>query len=351
MAVFSVQNIKVSGIAASAPADIADNLDCGLLSLKERDLFVKTVGIRYRRIAPPEMTASDLCFAAAEKLISDINWDKNEIDILIFITQTPDYLIPNTASVLQQRLGLSKKTIAFDINLGCSGYVYGLSIAGSLLQNMPGGKALLLVGDVSTHTISQKDKSTVPLFSDAGSATALEYSQGAFMHFNLQTDGNEFDDILVPDGGFRNKVNENSFVETEYEQGITRTNLDMKLDGVKIFNFALREVAPNVRELLEHKNVNSETIDYLVMHQANKLMLESVRKKTGIAADKVPYSLFRFGNTSSASIPLTIVTELKDKVSEQPAKLLLSGFGVGLSWGSCYLETENLVCPEIIECK
>ncbi len=351
MAVFSLQHVKVSGVSASVPAPVADNMECELLSLKDRELFVKTVGIRYRRIAPPETTASDLCFAAAEKLLSDIKWDKSEIDILVFITQTPDYLIPNTASILQQRLGLSKKTIAFDINLGCSGYVYGLSIVGSLLQNMPGGKALLLVGDVSTHTISQKDKSTVPLFSDAGSATALEYSSGAFMHFNLQTDGKEYDDILVPDGGFRNKVNEKSFREVEYEQGIIRTNLDMKLDGVKIFNFALREVAPNIRELFEQKNISSDSIDYCVMHQANKLMLESVRKKSGITPDKVPYSLFSFGNTSSASIPLTIVSELRQKVSEQRAKLLLSGFGVGLSWGSCYLETENLVCPEIIKCK
>jgi 3-oxoacyl-[acyl-carrier-protein] synthase-3 len=175
MAIFTVPNIRVKGISAAVPKQTEDNNDFNLLSESERKLFISTVGIRYRRVAPQNITASDLCLAATEKLMDELGWGRDEIKLLVFVTQTPDYIIPNTASVLQQKLNLAKSCIAFDVNLGCSGYVYGLSIIGGLLQNMPGAKALLLVGDISTATISMQDKSTAPLFSDAGTATGLQY--------------------------------------------------------------------------------------------------------------------------------------------------------------------------------
>lgn len=349
MSIFSIPNIKLSGLSACVPKRTEDNKNFSLISEEDRETFINTVGIRYRRIVVDGVTASDLCFTAAEKLLNDLNWKREEIKVLVFITQTPDYLIPNTSSLLQERLKLSKNCLAFDVNLGCSGYVYGLSIVSSLLQNMPGGKALLLVGDISTRTISMKDKSTAPLFSDAGTATALEFSDNHQIHFNLQTDGKEFDDIIISDGGYRNPVSENSFIETEYEKGIVRNNLQMKLDGAKIFNFALREIAPNINTLLTDKQIEKSTIDYFVFHQANKLMIESVRKKLKVAPEKVPYSLYDFGNTSSASVPLTMLVKLREQLVSQKLNLLLSGFGVGLSWGSCYLETGKIICSELIE--
>ncbi len=349
MAVFTVPDIKLSGVAACVPKNTEDNKNFALLSESERELFIKTVGIRYRRVAEEGVTASDLCFAAAEKLLTDLNWNRDEVKILVFITQTPDYLIPNTSSILQEKLNLSKNCLAFDVNLGCSGYVYGLSIVSGLLQNMVGGKALLLVGDVSTKIISMQDKSTAPLFSDAGTTTALEFSLNHQIHFNLQTDGKEFDDIIVPDGGFRNQVSGKSFEVKEYEGGILRNDLAMKLDGLKIFNFALREVAPNINTLLNEKKIDKSSIDYFVFHQANLLMLESVRKKLQVDAGKVPYSLYDYGNTSSASVPLTMLVKLREKLASQKLNLLLSGFGVGLSWGSAYIETEKIICPELIE--
>jgi len=348
MSNFSVSNVSISGVAAAVPDSTADNFDCALLTEKERELFVKTVGIRYRKIAPRNITAADLCEAAARQLIANLQWQPEDITLLVFVTQTPDYIIPNSASLLQHKLGLSKHCIAFDVNLGCSGYVYGLSIVSSLLQNQIGGKALLLVGDVSTHIISPGDKSTVPLFSDAGSATALDYSLGKKMSFNLQTDGAGFDDIIVPDGGFRQPINEASFVDQEYAPGVVRNRAQMKLDGLKIFNFALREVAPNIQSLLNKTNLDHASIDYVVLHQANLLMLESVRKKLQLNTERVPYSLHDFGNTSSASIPVTLVANLRHVLTASRLHLLFSGFGVGLSWGSCYLETENICCPEMI---
>lgn len=349
MALFIIPNIKLSGIAAAVPTAVQDNMQCELLTVREREMFVKTVGIRYRRVASEGTTAADLCFASAQKLLNDLQWDSSEITALVMVTQTPDYQIPNTASILQHRLGLSINCLAFDVNLGCSGYVYGLSIIGSLLQNMPGAKVLLLVGDVSTQVISHKDKSTWPLFSDAGSATALEYSLNNDMYFNLQNDGSEYDDIIVPDGGGRNRITDQSFVLREYEQGICRSNADMKLDGLKIFNFALREVAPNVQALFNAHQKSVDDIDYCVFHQANLLMLESVRKKLNAPKEKVPYSLHDFGNTSSATIPVTMVTQLRNQLQSQSLNLLLSGFGVGLSWGSVLLKTENIFCSELIE--
>ena len=349
MAVFTVPDIKVKGISAAVPKEVEDNHHFPLLTENERALFIKTVGIRYRRIAPAGLTASDLCLSAAEKLLQDLNWNREDIKVLVFVTQTPDYIIPNTSSLLQHKLGLSKNCIAFDVNLGCSGYVYGLSIIGGLLQNMPGAKALLLVGDISSATISMQDKSTAPLFSDAGSATALEYAAGGQIHFNLQTDGSEFDDIIIPGGGYRNQFNEKMLEYTEYEKGITRNQLHMKLDGVRIFNFGLREAAPNIETLLLEKNIEKDSVDYFVFHQANLLMLESVRKKLKAAPEKVPYSLYDYGNTSSATIPLTMVVKLNEQLRAGKVKSVLSGFGVGLSWGSAYIETENIVCPKLVE--
>jgi 3-oxoacyl-[acyl-carrier-protein] synthase III len=349
MAILTVPHVKLSGLSVCMPAQVEDNETIEVLPANERELFIKTVGIRYRRVAPQGVTASDLCLRAAEKLLADLNWNPQDINALVFISQTPDYLIPNTASLLQQKLKLPKTCIAFDANLGCSGYVYGLSIAGSLIQNMPGSKALLLVGDISTQTISMQDKSTAPLFSDAGSATALEHSAAAQMHFNLQTDGAGFDDIIIPDGGYRNRFTEQSLVYKEYGKGLLRNNLQMNLDGIKIFNFALREVAANINTLLDKQAIDKAAIDYFVFHQANLLMLESVRKKLQVDAAKVPYSLHHFGNTSSASVPVTLVTQLRHALAEGKKRLLLSGFGVGLSWGSVYLETENPVCPAAID--
>ena len=349
MAVFTVPNISIKGIAASVPKQVEDNEQLELISEAERAMFIKTVGIRYRRVAEAGVTASDLCYAAADKLLNELNWNREEVKVLVFVTQTPDYIIPNTSSLLQEKLGLPKSCLVFDINLGCSGYVYGLSVVASLLQNMPNGKGLLLVGDVSTATISKHDKSTTPLFSDAGSATALQHEAGKQMHFNLQTDGKGYDDIIVPDGGFRNRVTEKSFEQVEYEKGISRSGLDMKLDGIKIFNFALREVAPNINGLLDDRGIDKSTVDYFVFHQANLLMLESVRKKLKVETDKVPYSLYDFGNTSSATIPLTMVAKLREQLQTRKINFVLSGFGVGLSWGSAYIETDNIVCPQLIE--
>lgn len=336
MALFSIPNVKIAGVSACVPKKTEDNLALELLSESERKMFVKTIGIRYRRVAEKETTAADLCRLSAEKLIADLGWQKEEISVLVFVTQTPDYIIPFTASTLQEQLGLSKNCLAFDVNLGCSGYVYGLSIVASLLQNIKDGKALLLVGDCSTAVISQQDKSVVPLFSDAGSATALMFAENEMAHFNLQTDGKEFDDIIIRDGGLRSPFTSDSLLYAEIEKGVLRNGMQMKLDGMKIFNFALREVPKNVADLLLFARLETDEISVAYFHQANLLMNERVRQKTAFSAEKTPYSLHDFGNTSSASIPVTMAV---NPISSE--NVLLCGFGVGLSWGSALVNMQG----------
>lgn len=347
MALFSVTGMRIKGIAAAVPKAKEDNRDYEKISEAERNLLIRTTGIATRHIAAPGMTTSDFCQAAAEKLIAELKWNKAEIDLVVFVSQSPDHFLPATSILLQHKLGLPKTTAAFDISLGCSGYVYGLSVVASLVSTGGFKKALLLCGDISTHAITPEDKSTWPLFGDAGTATAIEFDPKSKTFFNLQSDGSGADAIIIPDGGLRHPIDEKTFINEEVEKGITRHRKNLWLNGLDVFNFSVREAPANIRTLMEFANVNADVIDYFVFHQANLLMNETIRKKLKVGAEKVPYSLSEFGNTSSASIPLTIVSQLQ-KPSLTPKKWLFSGFGVGLSWASAYLETENIVCPDVL---
>lgn len=330
------------------PKQVSKTEDYTYISTEERALFAKTTGIRERRVASKDVTCSDLCYAAASDILSH-NDCRNEIDLVIFVSQSPDYFLPATSVLLQQRLGLRKDCMAFDINLGCSGYVYGLSVAANMLQSGQLKKALLLVGDKSTTSTNYEDKSAYPLFGDAGTATLLEYDpQGGPWHFNLQSDGSGKNSIIIEDGACRNPHSEASDALHSIEPGIARRKRDLALDGMDIFNFALKEVAPNINALLGASGVAREALDYAVLHQANKLINETVRKKLKIEPEKTPYSIELFGNTSSASIPLTMCHALGEALKSKPLTLLLSGFGVGYSWASAVIKT-NGVYTNLIE--
>lgn len=347
---FTVSGIKLSGVAASVPKQKVSNHQYPFATVKEKDIFIKTTGIETRRIATEGLTSSDLCFDAAEKLMQKIQCDRTEIGVLLFITQTPDWIIPPSAIRLQHRLGLQKSCIALDINLGCSGYVYGLSVISSLLKTTGAKKGLLLVGDVSSSVVSAKDKSTSPIFSDAGSATLLEVCDDENkIHYSLHNDGEGYDAIIIPDGGMKNKFKPASVEFQKISEGIERNKTHLIMNGVDVFNFSLREIAPDVKQLLAYCRKQIDNIDYFIFHQANLLMNESIRKKLALAPEKVPYSLNDFGNTSSASIPVTMVTQLSEQLINEKLSLLLSGFGVGLSWGSCILETDKITCLPLIE--
>jgi 3-oxoacyl-[acyl-carrier-protein] synthase-3 len=351
MALFKTNNVSIKGISACVPKEKIYTKDYIHFNDSEKDLFIKNVGIVERRVAPDEITTSDMCFKSTEKLISELNWNKQDIDCLIFISQSPDHFLPATSIILQHRLGLGKHVMAFDINLGCSGYIYGLQLVSNLISTSQIKKGLLLVGDKSTVSTYIEDKSTYPLFGDAGSATALEFDAAAGpIYFNLQSDGSGEESIKILDGASRNMIRPDTFEIKEIEPGIKRSRRHLQLNGIDIFNFALREVAPNINELFRFAEIEKEKVDYFIFHQANKLINESVRKKLKVLEkEKVPYSIDLFGNTSSASIPLTIVTRLKNELENQHKKILLSGFGVGFSWGSCLIDFDKIICCDLIE--
>lgn len=326
MAFIRTQNVRVAGISATIPKNLEWNRDLSNMSQESIDLLVQTIGIDSRRIAPKVLSASDMCLSSAEKLLNELNWDRSEIEILIFVSQTPDQPIPGSSMLMQEKLGLPKSCMAMDLNQGCAGYVYGLSTIMSLMSASHLKKGLLLAGDTITHLLGENDQSTVPIFSDAGTATALEFNTDASdAIFNLQTDGKGYQAI-------------------EQKRGEAMT-----MNGHQVFHFGLKEVVPNVKSVLEENQTAIDEIDHFIFHQANLLMNESIRRKLKVPAEKVPYTLGEFGNTSCATIPLTIVSSLKNALNDGSKTCLLSGFGVGLSWGSGIVNFSNCVCPDLIE--
>lgn len=349
MALFSVNNVLINGLAVAVPAQTVSTLNYNGFSEKEKELFIKTTGIEKRRIAPPGMKTSDLCAESARRLLKALDWNPQDIDVLIFVSQSPDYIVPATSIILQDKLGLSKNCMAFDMNMGCSGYVYGLSVISSLLSGMPGKKALLLVGDVSSFYTQENDRSVYPIFSDAGSATALSWSARESMTFNMQSDGSRFDAIMIPEGGMVNPFSERSLVMETIDRGSSRNGLNLRLNGIEIFNFSVTEVPENIMELLVQSGKSASDIDYYLLHQANQIINDTVRLKLKLGPEKFPLSLKDFGNTSSATIPLTLITQLRESLQSKELNLVLSGFGVGLSWGSALLKSRQWVCLPLIE--
>lgn len=350
MAQFTVQNVAVKGMAACVPKEKESNSDFTDISERDRQLMIKTTGVQFKRRAPKGLCSSDLCFTAAQQLLKDLGWKNTDVELLIFVSQSPDYFLPATSIILQSRLGLPKTALSFDINLGCSGYVYGLSVVGSIMSSSGIKKALLLSGDVSTVSVSPHDKSAYPLFGDAGTATALEFTPGAApIFFNLQSKGEGYEAIMIPDGACRNPLTDESYKMEEKEKGVVRSRKNLWLNGLDVFNFSVTEVPPNIKATLQFASTDFTGIDFFVMHQANLLLNETIRKVLQVDAAKAPYSLHDYGNTSSASIPLTMVTAIAGALKQKQNTLLLTGFGVGLSWGSVLLKTDSLTIPSLLE--
>lgn len=351
MTVARIEGVALRGLRACVPQTSRTLEEENIIhEAAERDRLQKSIGVISRHIAPTDVCTSDLCQRAAENLLIDLEWDKDSIDILILVTQSGDYVIPATACALQYRLGLAS-CLAFDINLGCSGYVYGLWTAASLLKSLSvhgrPARALVLAGDVSTSKLMPNDRGTVPLFGDAGSATALEIDPVAEVWTGVfGTDGSGAKHILVEAGAMRMPL-----LPLKIPHEVSRHELLYKaarlhLNGIEVFNFTLKNVPSLIEELLTSSDSTKEGIDYFVMHQANQMMLRHLGKKSGIPESKSPIAMKHFGNTSSASIPLTIADQLADNLN-QPLELVLLGFGVGWSWSGLKLKTGKMPRPQV----
>lgn len=351
MADLSFKGINIVGMAGAVPKNTIKNraytefFDQAAVN----DIVDKT-GIEERRFVTGNTTASDLCFAAAEQLISDLGIEKSEIDILLFVSQTPDFRMPATSIILQDRLGLSKSTAAFDINLGCSGFVYGLSMAFAYAQQPGIRKVLLLDGETRSKVYHPKDRKTGFLFGDAGVAAIIEKDANVGVAvFSLNSDGSLQDLIKIDSGGYRNRSSADSVIERVVdEHGNIRTDEHGYMNGTDVFNFVLREIPRNIKHTLKLADANLEDFDYYIFHQANKFMNDYLIKKLKLDVKKVPSTIDKYGNTSSVSIPITIVDQLKDKV-EGKKELFLCGFGVGMSWATACIPVNDMKISEIVE--
>lgn len=348
MAYLSYSNIGIAGIAACVPKNKIDNYNYTQYFPKDVvEKVVDKIGIKERRFADNDICASDLCYAAAEKLIADMQIDKSTINVLIFISQTPDYRMPATSFLLQERLGLPKTTMVFDLSLGCSAFLYGLSLGYSLLQQPTINRVLLLDGETRSKVYSPKDRKTAFLFGDAGAAALLEKGEKyRNSYFSFNSDGSMADTIKIEGGGYRIPSSEETLRERVVDEyGNVRSLEHGYMDGDDVFNFVASKVPKDIKKLCETAGEDLASMDYYLLHQANDFMNQFLIKKLKIYGDKVPSSISKFGNTSSVSIPLTIVSELQEKMHGN-RKILLSAFGVGLSWGTAILHTNYChICP------
>ena len=351
MLISTFNNVEIIGIAGTVPKGIVSNLnDHPNVSQDEKEKIIQLTGISEYRKSTKEVCSSDLCQRSAETLFSEMNIDPSTIEAIIFVTQTPDYRLPSTACVLQHKLGCKTSTIAFDISLACSGFIYGLYTACSFIEGSGIKRVLLLCGDTQTKLCHSEDKNVSFLLGDAGTASIIDFHEDADpLSITLKTDGSGYDTMIVPAGGFRNPSSEKTGKIAAGRDGGIRSDEHLHMQGIEVFKFAATTVFKTIKEFMDDIDVTEQEIDYLFLHQANKFMTDKIVHKLNIPKNKVPYSLEFFGNTSSASIPLTIANHLSKKEKSLSKRCILSGFGNGLSWGVASVVLDNICCPPVQE--
>lgn len=352
MAITHIDGVKIAGISACVPTTVKKNIDNTIFNSPNEALkFIEITGVAERRISDPQTCTSDLTIIAAKKLINELEWEKSDIGILLCITQTPDFHGPMNSSIIQDRLGLTKDCISLDIPVGCSGFVYGSAVISSMMKSFNISKGILLVGDTLSKQASPKDKSTEPLFGDAGSAIAFSQTLNIKdkITFDLGGDGSGYKSLYMKDGGYRYPFNQDSLNYYTTDDGLIRNSCHTIMEGMDVFSFGISTVPKTINNLLNYCNLTVNDIDYFVFHQANYFLNETIRKRLKISPEKVPYSIAKYGNTSSATIPLTMLSEIRSDLEKKKMKLVLCGFGIGLSWGTMLVETENILCLDIIE--
>lgn len=359
MAILRNRGVRLAGLAAAVPKhrrNVADEAELTAKPLDELMRLADSIGVHERRISKALCT-SDLCTAAAARLLHDSGTAADEVDALIFVSQTADYFLPATACMIQSRLGLAKDCMAFDISLGCSGFVYGLSVLSSLMQSGQIRKGLLLCGDTiarfgerSGCHGEQSELTNRLLFGDAGSAALLVADASAApMSFVLGTDGNGAKNLMVKAGACRTPPTAENLRRSAGADGIYRSDADLTMNGPEIFSFTLRELSPLAASTLETAGWTLDTADAVVMHQANTFMLKHLAKRLKIPDHKLVVEMDRWGNTSSASIPLAMVAALGGRLRSEPLNLLLFGFGVGYSWAGLALQSTPMIISELVE--
>lgn len=351
MAFLKFENVAIRGVSACVPKKVEENKDLPFYAPGEAEQVIASTGIVRRHVANEGITASDLCLRAAEKLIEELKWDKESIDLLAFVTQNPDYVNLPNSFVIHDKLGLSENTACLDFYHGCPGWVVGMSSVSAIISTGNLKRALFLDGDTVTKMQYANDREEYPLFGDAGTATALEYDETSSpMCFNLGTKSDDAVSLIRPYGGYRNPYTAETLQrELDMRSGkISDFSSVGKMDGMDVFSFAITKAPKSLKRLCTQYEIELETIDNLFLHQANKLIIESIAKRVKMASEKAPLSLVNYGNTVAASIPLTMVTERRKELVSKKQRNLACAFGTGLSWGAMYFETDLIVVPEVM---
>lgn len=328
MAIASIRGARIAGVVACVPRTVYDNLtDTAQFDQTEVRKVVAMAGVQKRRVTTADQTSADLCEASARELLQKLDWAPESVDGLVLVTQTPDYYLPSTSCMVHRKLGLSDQCATFDVGLGCSGYPYGLYLGAMMIAGGGCKRVLVLHGETPTKFTYEHDRATFLLFGDAGSATALEQDADApAAHFALCTDGAGSDDLIIRAGGFRER-----FAEDQ-----RRHYLEM--NGANLFNFTIKRVPQVVTQVLEKAACQVADIDHFILHQSNRFMMNHVAKKLGVPEARVPYTIGNFGNTGGPSVPLTMTASLPAAPRPQNLRLMLIGYGVGLSWGAAVID-------------
>lgn len=325
----------ISAIAYYLPEKIEDN---------ELNRLTKKTGIYHRHIAAENECASDLAIKAAEKLFTNAI-DKASIDFILFCTQSPDYVLPTTACILQDKLGLPKTIGALDFNLGCSGYIYGISMAKGLIETRQARNVLLLTAETYSKYINRQDNTVRPLFGDAATATLIkgkESESEGIKGVTFGTDGTGYNNLIVPVGASRIPYSGTLLKEERDKYGNIRTNANLYMNGAAISDFALDVVPGTVKEILNKCKMNKEDIDYYVFHQANNFMLKFLQEKCELLEQPYWNDVSNYGNTVSNSIPIALVDMMKQKQDTELENVMTLGFGVGLSWAGCIVDLRDI---------
>lgn len=352
MAFLETTNVEIKGVACAVPKQIKIAKEQPFFTEIEAENFTNVTGVVSSHLAPADMTLSDLCQSAAEKILEEAAWDRDSIDLIMFVSTSRDfYICPNTSNILQDKLGLRTDCMAFDMPFACSGYVYGLSVATSMMHSGQLKRALLLVGEMTSKNQSSLDKTVWALHGDAGSATLLEYNPKAKhpMQFNLNGDGSGWEAIICREVGVRYMTTEESLKLKKFDEGIERNGMQCSMDGMSVFSFAISKPGKCIKDLCEHFEIDLPNIDYLLIHQANKMIDEKIRKKLKLSEEKVPYSMPYYGNTSSCTIPITMTSQIREAICEKENEVVMCGFGSGLSWGAAHIYLDKIICLPVIE--
>jgi len=350
----TLTNKKISGILSVVPkhkVKFLDEIEKYGFSKEKSLKLQEIIGLNERRIVVGNECGSDLCLFGLEYLLDNNLLNKDDINALIYITQTPDHIMPPTSTILHGKLGLGREVLCFDINQGCTGYLYGLLQAFMLLELSGTGKIVLLNGDTLSRCASPHDRNIYPLIGDAGTVTIVENaSDNSEIFLNLRTDGSRYDWLIIPAGGFRMPSTEQTRRVKVLPDGNQRSDDDFYMNGPGIFTFTQTDVVVAIKELFQFSTVQVNDVDYFMFHQPNRFILKKQAQKLGIPEEKMPNNTVEtFGNSSSASIPVTICHNIKDLLLKDRLRICMAGFGVGLSWGALIMDVGPLEFCDLID--